>query len=91
MVVVGIGLFTFGGYQLVTGEVERMGVAGALAAHQITQWAPLLPPVAAQRAVVEAQAGNWLASLAMLGGRRGLAAHHEQGLGCSAVVDARDT
>ncbi len=66
MVVVGIGLFTFGGYQLVTGEVERMGVAGALSAHQITQWAPLLPPVAAQRAVVEAQAGNWPASLAML-------------------------
>ncbi len=66
MVVVGIGLFTFGGYQLVTGEVERMGVGGALAVHQISQWAPLLPPVAAQRAVVEAQAGNWLASLSML-------------------------
>ena len=66
MVVVGIGLFTFGGYQLVTGEVERMGVGGALAVHQIAQWAPLLPPVAAQRAVVEAQAGNWPASLSML-------------------------
>lgn len=66
LVVVGIGLFTFGGYQLVSGEVERMGVAGAVAAHPIADWAALLPPVAAQRAVVEAQAGNWLASLAML-------------------------
>ena len=67
LVVVTIGLVTFGGYQIVTAEVERIGVAGALAAHPIAQWAALLPPVAAQRAVVEAQAGNWLASLSMLG------------------------
>ena len=32
LVVVGIGLFTFGGYQLVTGEVDRIGVSGALEA-----------------------------------------------------------
>lgn len=66
LVVVGIGLVTFGGYQLVNGEVDRIGVEGALTAYQITDWAALLPPVAAQRAVVEAQAGNWGASLAML-------------------------
>jgi ABC-2 type transport system permease protein len=66
LVVVGIGLFTFGGYQLVNSEVDRMGVSGALAAHPIADFAALLPPVAAQRAVVEAQAGNWGASMGML-------------------------
>jgi ABC-2 type transport system permease protein len=58
LVVVGIGLFTFGGYQIVNGEVDRLGVEGALAAYKITDWAALVPPVAAQRAVVEARHAN---------------------------------
>ena len=66
LVVVGIGLCTFGGYQIVRGEVDRIGVTGALAAHQIGDWAALIPPVAAQRAIVEAQAGHWTTSLMML-------------------------
>lgn len=66
LVVVGIGLCTFGGYQLVSAEVERLGMAGALTAHPISGWAALLPPVAAQRAVVEAGSGDWASSLLML-------------------------
>lgn len=66
LVVVGIGLCTFGGYQLISAEVDRLGLAGALTAHPISNWAALLPPVAAQRAVVEAGSGDWVSSLLML-------------------------
>ncbi|MGH8928327.1 MAG: hypothetical protein ACRDWH_08255, partial [Acidimicrobiia bacterium] len=66
LVVVAIGLLTFGGYQVVGGVVEKLGLAGAVARYPIADWAVLLPPVAAQRAVVEAQAGHWWVALAML-------------------------
>ncbi|HSL25544.1 MAG TPA: hypothetical protein VLA54_04615 [Acidimicrobiia bacterium] len=66
LVVVGIGLFTFGGYQLLTGEVERLGLAGAMDAHPIERWAALLAPVAAQRAVAAAAAEDWGTAAAML-------------------------
>lgn len=66
LVVVGIGLCTFGGYQVVSAEVDRLGLTEALATNPISNWAALLPPVAAQRAVVEASRGSWTTSLLML-------------------------
>jgi ABC-2 type transport system permease protein len=66
LVVVSIGLFTFGGYQLLAGEVERLGMAGAMDAHPIGRWAALLAPVAAQRAIVAAANGDWVSAGAML-------------------------
>jgi len=58
LLVGGIGLAGFGSQQLVRGAVDRLGLAGAVAAHPLDGWAVLLPPVAAQRVVVEAAAGR---------------------------------
>ncbi|MGQ0848868.1 MAG: hypothetical protein ACT4OP_07080 [Actinomycetota bacterium] len=74
LVVIGIGLFTFGAYQTVIAQIEANGMTGALSAHPLTPIAGLLPPVAAQAAVTSADSGNWgrtlvmvLASLAWIG------------------------
>ncbi|HEY7563342.1 MAG TPA: hypothetical protein VIA81_00280 [Acidimicrobiia bacterium] len=66
LVVVAIGLCTFGGYQVISGEVDRLGLTQALSDHPISNWAALLPPVAAQRAVVEAAREEWAMSGLML-------------------------
>jgi ABC-2 type transport system permease protein len=66
LVVIAIGLFTFGGYQTVSSEIEAKGLDGALAAYPLHHLAALSPPTAAQAAVTQAAAGNWDSSLGML-------------------------
>lgn len=58
----GIGLVGFGAQQVVAGAIERQGLAGAVASYPLDGWAVLLPPVAAQRVVVDAAAGRPLAA-----------------------------
>jgi ABC-2 type transport system permease protein len=72
--VIGIGLFFFGAYRAIAGVVERLGLAQALHDHSVAGLSYLLPPVAAEQAMVEAAAGAWpaavgnlLAALAWLG------------------------
>jgi ABC-2 type transport system permease protein len=66
LVVIGIGLFTFGAYQTVSNRVAEAGLAGAIAANPLSDWAALIPPVAAQSVATEAAAGNFLGSILML-------------------------
>jgi ABC-2 type transport system permease protein len=64
--VIGVGLFFFGAYQLIEGIVIRHGLSDALTAHPLSGWAWLLPPVASQRVMVDAAAGQWGTALFFL-------------------------
>ncbi|HEY5686087.1 MAG TPA: hypothetical protein VIY70_12005 [Acidimicrobiia bacterium] len=63
LLIVGIGLFAFGGQQLVRNAISRDGLAGAVMSHSLERWAWALPPVAAQRVATEAAAGRAAAAL----------------------------
>lgn len=65
LLVVGIGLGGFGAQLLISRTISALGLEGAVLAHPLDSWS-WLPPVAAQRSIVEAAAGNWLASGAFL-------------------------
>lgn len=65
LVVIGIGLFTFGAYQVVAGRIAEVGLAGALSAYPISGMAALIPPVAAQAIATEAAAGDLFGSITM--------------------------
>lgn len=67
LLVAGIGLFGFASQQVVRGEIARRGIGGAVAAHPLQGWAEWLPPVAAQRVVTEAAAGDWTAMVGAAG------------------------
>ncbi len=66
LVVIGIGLFTFGAYQTVSGRIDEVGLGGALIDSPISRWALLIPPVAAQSVATEAAAGDLVGALSML-------------------------
>lgn len=66
LVVIGIGLFTFGAYQTISGRISETGLAGALAVNPISRFAALIPPVAAQAIATEAAGGDLVGSLMML-------------------------
>src|SRR5690606_23127610 len=59
-VIMGIGLASFGGYQLVRTTVDQMGVATAALSHPLDYLWWLVPPVATAHAVTAAWDGRWL-------------------------------
>ena len=60
LIVLGIGAVGFGSQQIVRRAVDELGLETAVLANPIAEWAAALPPVAAQRIVTEAAAGQWL-------------------------------
>ncbi len=56
--VLGLAAASFGIYRTVALSIETVGIAEAASASPIADWALVIPPVAAQRAVVEASLGN---------------------------------
>lgn len=65
--VLGIAATAFIFYRAVNGTITDLGITEAAAAHPITNWALLLPPVAAQEAISKAIAGDVLPALTALG------------------------
>lgn len=64
--VLGVAGAAFVLYRTIADTVQSLGVAGAAAAHPILDWAAVVPPLAAQRAVIEVAAGNQLGGLGFL-------------------------
>ncbi|MBW3667033.1 MAG: hypothetical protein KY394_05490 [Actinobacteria bacterium] len=64
--ILGIAAGSFFAYRGVSGEIDELGIGSAAVANPITDWAGLIPPVAAQRAVTEAAAGNPLPAVGFL-------------------------
>jgi ABC-2 type transport system permease protein len=56
--VLGLAVASFLLYRNVTQIVDAQGLEAAATSHQIMDWALLIPPVAAQKAMVDAAAGN---------------------------------
>ena len=57
---------SFFAYRVVSETVAELGLAGAVAETPIAAWWPLLPPVAAQKAIVDAGGGRTLSALVAL-------------------------
>jgi len=64
--ILGMAAGSFFLYRAVAEKIDSFGLAEAAVSLPILSWAPFLPPVAAQRAVVEAAAGEPAAALAFL-------------------------
>ncbi len=64
--VLGLAAGSFFAYRTMAITVQESGLAGATLGHPIMDWAILIPPVSAQRAMVEAAAGHALLALAFL-------------------------
>ena len=64
--VLGLAAGSFFIYRTVTRTVETMGMQQAALSHSIMDWAVLIPPVAAQRAITEAAQGNAISALFFL-------------------------
>jgi ABC-2 type transport system permease protein len=64
--ILGLAAGSFFAYRIVSQTVAEQGVAGAVTATPITGWWALLPPVAAQKAIVEASTGHVGAGLLAL-------------------------
>lgn len=64
--IMGIGLSSFAGYQMVRSAVAEMGVAGAALSHPLDHLWWLLPPVAPAHAVTAAWAGRWPTAISAL-------------------------
>jgi ABC-2 type transport system permease protein len=64
--ILAIAAGSFFAYRAVTGAIDEVGIGLAVRSNPITDWAALIPPVAAQRAVTEAAAGDVLAGLGFL-------------------------
>jgi ABC-2 type transport system permease protein len=56
--VLGLAAGSFFVYRSITTTIDQRGLTEAVTANAIIEWALLIPPVAAQRAIVEAAAGN---------------------------------
>lgn len=65
--VLGLAAGSFFAYRSIAVTVQNLGLAEAAASHPIMNWAVLLPPVAAQRAIVDAASGEAASALAFLG------------------------
>ena len=64
--ILGLAAGSFFAYRSISGMTDRLGVAEAVRRAPILDWALLLPPVAAQRAIVEASTGTVMAALTYL-------------------------
>ena len=56
--ILGLAAGSFFAYRVVSDTVAELGLAGAVTATPITGWWALLPPVAAQKAIVDVAIGN---------------------------------
>ncbi len=56
--ILGLAAGSFLGYRAIAITVQDLGLTEAAAAHPIMDWAALIPPVAAQRAIVDAASGE---------------------------------
>jgi len=65
-VIMGIGLASFSGYQLVRTTVAEMGVAAAAVAHPLDSLWWLVPPVAPAHAISAAWDGRWVTAVVAL-------------------------
>ncbi len=66
MLILGIAAGAFFAYRSIATLVDSDGLSAAVTSNPIMDWAVLLPPVAAQRAIVEAASGNAVAATAFL-------------------------
>lgn len=64
--ILGLAAGSFFIYRSISSAIATDGLTGAVMANPIADWAALLPPVAAQRAIVEAAEGDPVTALAML-------------------------
>ena len=64
--ILGLAAGSFFVYRSISTTIDRQGLSEAVTANPIIDWALLIPPVAAQRAIVEAAAGNPAASVVFL-------------------------
>ena len=64
--ILGLAAGSFFAYRAISETITERGLADAVLANPILDWAALLPPVAAQRAILEAAAANVIPSLALL-------------------------
>lgn len=64
--ILGLAAGSFFAYRSVAITVQDLGLTEAAATHPIMDWAVLIPPVAAQRAIVDAAAGEALSALVFL-------------------------
>ena len=65
--VLGIAAGSFLIYRTVSQSIEAQGMAAAISASPITNWSLLIPPVAAQQAMVSAAANDPIAAVVALG------------------------
>jgi ABC-2 type transport system permease protein len=65
--ILGLAAASFMSYRAVVGAIETLGLAGAARSVALLDWAAVVPPVAAQRAIFEASAGNPFSALLFLG------------------------
>lgn len=66
LLIMGIGLASFAGYQAVRTTVNDLGVEAAAVAHPLHGWWWALPPVAPARAISAAWAGEWAIAVTAL-------------------------
>ncbi len=64
--ILGIAAGSFFAYRAVSERVDELGMGSAALTHPIMEWAALLPPVAAQRAMTEAAGARPAAALGFL-------------------------
>lgn len=64
--ILGLAAGSFFAYRTISSTVEQVGLADAVLSNPIVDWAALIPPVAAQRAIIEASAGDVLGALGFL-------------------------
>ncbi len=64
--VLGLAAGSFFAFRTVSNSVSEIGLSESVLTHPVIDWWPLLPPVAAQKAMIEAAAGNVAISLLAL-------------------------
>jgi len=64
--ILGLAAGSFFVYRSIATMIETQGLSGAVTSHQILNWSVLIPPVAAQRAIIEAAGGSPLSAVGFL-------------------------
>lgn len=64
--ILGLAAGSFFVYRSISSSISTQGLANSVTTHPILDWSALVPPVAAQRAVIEAAAGNVTGAIVFL-------------------------
>jgi ABC-2 type transport system permease protein len=64
--ILGLAAASFFVYRSISATINQLGLGEAVTANPIIDWALIIPPVAAQRAITEAASGNPVAAVAFL-------------------------